>query len=648
MKIHNTLKALLLFSTSMVLLGCDDHTLSNQGGTAPVIVVGDGEPTVQTSSVASLVLQTSNTLLNTDGSNSATITAIARDANNNFVSGAQVVFSASSGGLSITGTGTTASNITNVQGRATAVLDIAADPQNRNISVSATANDRSDTLSVAVDGTQLQVAGPESLTRGATGDYEITLLNSAGDPIAGRSVGISSDRGNTFTFSSDVTDATGRVQMSLTAQQLGDDQITVSAFEQTGDASKLVTLFDVAISDDDFNFAGIVDNQELAVGQNHTITLTWENANGPVQNSPVNLSVSRGTISTPAGTTNANGQTTFTINSNTAGPVTLIASTDQTDGPTATVDFEFVALNPQSINVQARPATVGPNGTSTVTAIVRDGANNFVKNQKIIFNLQDVTGGQLSSTVVTTDSQGRARSIYTAGNGSSGNNEVLVSASVQNANVSGDVNLTVAEQQVFISLGTGNDVLEPNQAAYRLPYVALVTDINGNPVADVDLDISVIPVAYATGCYKDADADSTTCGTRAGTTNQVGNFTHIVTRRCLNEDVNRNAILDAGEDLNQDGQLTPGNVATVLVADGTSEGFRSDADGTVRFDIFYPQEKANWVSVRLSAQASVAGTETTTSTELVLSGVASDFAGPDQPPGNPSPFGEFDGQCVQP
>jgi len=445
-----------------------------------------------------------------------------------------------------------------------------------------------------------------------------------------------------------VTDATGRVQLSLTAQQLGDDQITISAFEQTGDASRLVTLFDVAISDDDFAFSGIVANQELAVEQNHVVTLVWENTNGPVQDGTVNVSTSRGAISATTVTTNANGQATFTINSNSAGPGTLIASTNQADGPTATVAFEFVALNPSTIDVQARPATIGPNGTSTITAIVRDNKNNFVKNQKITFNLQDVTVGQLSSAVVTTDSQGRARSVYTAGNGSSGNNEVLVSAAVQNTTVQGQVQLTVAQQQVFISLGTGNDVVEPNQAAYRLPFVALVTDINGNPVADVDLDISVIPVEYATGCYQETDADSLSCGSRTGTTTQIGNFTHIITNRCRNEDVNRNAILDEGEDVNQDGQLTPGNVATVLTEDGVANQFRSGEDGTVRYDIFYAQEKANWVSVKLTAQASVAGTETTTSTELVLAGVPSDFSGPGQPPGNPSPFGSYDGQCVQP
>jgi len=174
MKIHNSLKALLLFSISIVLLGCDDHTLSNQSGSVGPIIGDDTEPTVQTANVASLVLQTSSTLLATDGSNSATITAIVRDANNNFVPGAQVVFSASSGGLSVTGSGETASIISNALGCATAVLDIAADPQHRNIVVSAAANNRSDSVNVAVEGTQLQVAGPESLTRGATGDYAVT------------------------------------------------------------------------------------------------------------------------------------------------------------------------------------------------------------------------------------------------------------------------------------------------------------------------------------------------------------------------------------------------------------------------------------------------------------------------------------------
>jgi len=76
-----------------------------------------------TSSVASI---------STDGSQSATITAFARDATNNLISGVPVTFSATSGGLS-GATGTTGDN-----GTATAALGTAGDSSSRTITVTAT------------------------------------------------------------------------------------------------------------------------------------------------------------------------------------------------------------------------------------------------------------------------------------------------------------------------------------------------------------------------------------------------------------------------------------------------------------------------------------------------------------------------------
>ena len=72
------------------------------------------------------------------------------------------------------------------------------------------------------------------------------------------------------------------------------------------------------------------------------------------------------------------------------------------------------ADTPNSIDAQANPFTIGPAEQSTITAVVRDASNNLVKNAVVLFDLQDVTGGQLSVASSVTDSQGRAQTFYTA------------------------------------------------------------------------------------------------------------------------------------------------------------------------------------------------------------------------------------------
>ncbi len=66
----------------------------------------------------------------------------------------------------------------------------------------------------------------------------------------------------------------------------------------------------------------------------------------------------------------------------------------------------------------------------------------------------------------------------------------------------------------------------------------------------------------------------------------------------------------------------------------------TDANGFADFYIVYPKENAGWVSVRLMATATVAGSEGSDQNEFVLSGASEDYTNEKvSPPGNPSPFG---------
>jgi hypothetical protein len=272
--------------------------------------------------------------------------------------------------------------------------------------------------------------------------------------------------------------------------------------------------------------------------------------------------------------------------------------------------------------VQANPFTIAPTEQSTITAIVRDANNNPVKNQTVEFQAQDVTGGSLTVGSAVTDSQGRAFTAYTASTTTSGSNGVIINATVQNTAITGSVALTVAARELFISIGSGNEIFEPNTAQYRVEFVVQVTDAQGNGVENVDVQLKILSDVYFKGFW---------------TLPLTGDWTQMIQTappHCADEDVNRNGVLDAGEDFNNSGAIEAGNKATVTPGSATT-----DASGFVLVNVFYPQEFARWIEVTLTATTAVQGTEFAAPSTFVLPIAATDVSSSTVPPGVVSPFG---------
>jgi hypothetical protein len=359
----------------------------------------------------------------------------------------------------------------------------------------------------------------------------------------------------------------------------------------------------------------------------------------------VTFETTRGTLSAPSDVTDGSGDATVTITSDNAGPAVITArTTDTAAQPIETqVQINFVATTPTQMTLQANPGTisVNPPGTteerSTITATVRDANFNLVKGVTVNFTLTDVTGGAISPASAVTNEFGQASTVYTASSTASALNGVTVNAVVAGFPVNAAVNLTVAQRSLFITLGTGNTIVEPNPTTYEFPYSVLVTDTAGLPVPNALVTLNIVPVAAATGqtaYFKGYYALSPPPPGQAPWVQVVTAFTGLVPG-CLNEDANQNGILDSGEDFNANGRLDPGNVATV-----SANNLTTDASGFAFFNVVYAQELANWVRVDLTARASVAGSEATEVARFILPILASELTNAAvSPPGNPSPFG---------
>lgn len=623
---------IFIFAALTAAAGCGG------GGSSSFATIGSSSSSSgTTTSVAAVSLQTSLPQIPSNGSTNATITAFVRDANNQFLKGVAVVFSSTSGGLAVT------TAITDANGQATASLGTAGDPTNRTITVTATTGTKSATVGVGVVGTALALSGPASLIQGASGTYTVSLTDSAGAPISGKTVAVSSSAGNTVAAASMITDASGHMTFTLTGTKAGSDTLTATVLGQTAQTV-------VSVSNQSFAFTVPSADALIALLTPQTVTLVWATGGVPQTGQVITFSTTRGTFNgsatatTATATTDGTGTASVTIAATTAGPAIITASSA---GVSAQLSVTFVATNPVAIDLQASPATVATQGQSTITAIVRDASNNLVEGQTVSFQLTDVTGGSLSVGSAVTDVQGKAQTVYTASSTSSATNGVKITASIPAvpAVTPATVTLTVGGQTVFLSLGTGEVISENNaKTQFILPFVVQAQDAAGNAVNGVNITLAVHSLQYGKGAWVVFNSSWVQTGQPGGApyTTQPPAITV-----CANEDVNGNGILDPGEDFNNNGKLDPGNIAAVspgavvtaptTITNGTTT---TTVNGSAALTITYPEDHAMWVQVLLTATATVSGTETSTTSTFWLPILASYVnTTTTTPPGAISPYG---------
>ena len=577
--------------------------------------------------VSSLTLLTSQAQVPSDGSKSATITALARDANNNVMTGIAVSFQATSGAIVPT------QPTTDTSGQALATVDSGTDPTNRTITVTATAGTATATIPVNVNGTTLALSGPSNLVLNNTGNYSVVLTDSAGQGIPGATVTLTSANGNTLTPGAPSTDSSGRMSFTATATAGGTDTITATALG-------LQQTLSLNVSTQSFNISAPAAGTRVALGAAQIVTVTWLNNGVPVAGQPVTFAATRGTI-TPltAVTTDSTGKASVSISSTSAGPSVVSASGI---GVSAQLNLDFVAITPSQISVQAGPASVGVQGQSSITALVRDASNNLVEGATVDFKLTaDPTNGGLSAASAVTNAQGSAQTVYTAGNSSSGANGVVVSATVQGTAYTASTHVTVGGQTVFLSMGTGNVIDTSSDPVYSVQYAIFAVDSGGAPLANAPITMKILPVAYGKGVLGGC-ASGGTYWTPIYATATGDTYSYNGSAMCRNEDTdytgNINSLGVIGgipvKDYNTNGKLDPGNAAVVSPSSGTT-----DSNGRLDVTITYPRDHANWVMVTLIASTIVQGTESSTSSTFVLEGAIADYACSVGPPGPVSPFG---------
>lgn len=549
------------------------------------------------------------------GGDGVLVRAFVKDANNNALPGVPVSFSTSSGTLSAVSTTTDAS------GSASGTLSAGADRSNRNAVITASSGTVSSTLTLPITGTRLTLSGPSALIRGTSANFDVVVTDSKSNVVSGVVITAASSLGNALTAAGGTsTNASGQVRYAYTATNAGTDTVVFSGAGATVSPSPALT-----VSGQNFAFIAPAPSTTVPVNTAQTVTVRLEGVS-PLAGNVINFAATGGTLSAPSAATNAAGEASVTLTSASAGPVTLQATLNGTSTST-TLPLVVVATAPSKLVLQVTPTAVAPNiGASTanqvqVVAKVTDAAGNPVQGQTVNFSrVTDPSGGNLLQASATTDASGQASVAYRPGSESTANNGVVLRAAVATAPAVFDqTTLTVNQTALFIALGTGNVITNLDPQTYRKDWVVYVTDSNGIPVNGATLTVKAIPTDFLVGSLR--------------WTGTVWDYDTPLWR-CRNEDRNTNGVLDAGEDDNNDGVLWPGNVIAV------SPGNVQTENGRATISLTYAESYAPWVRLRLTASATVSGTESSTSVEFVVSGASTDFNTQSNPPaGVVSPFG---------
>jgi hypothetical protein len=630
--------SLFLAATLAVLAGCGSGGAGGSPASSTVAATTPTSTTPTGTPAASIQLLASSPQLASSGASTVDLTAVVLSATKQAVSGRTVTFS--------TGTDTTAfvnnisaSGVSDLNGLVTAKLNIGSDKANRTITLGATADAATATNTVDVTGTTVTISGSSSLAFGAATTLTFTVKDSTQTALPNMTVTVTSKTGNTIvlTPTTGITNNSGQITAVVTAANAGNDTITATA--AGAGATQALT-----ISPDSFAFTtptlvAPATSIDIPLNTATATSVNWKNAGVAQAGKTVTFATSRGAAGgTNPSTTNAAGDTPgVTVSSATAGPAIITAS-GPGGTPAATLNVVFVATTASSVTTQAVPGTIQvttgsasqATNSSTVSVLVRDAANNLVKNAGVNFTITaDPSGGSLTAARAITDVTGSASVTYKAGATSSPSNGVTIQATVTDINgtviapVTGTTNLTVAGQSLLVRLGTDNLVVSNSPApTYSKTYAAVVTDAAGNPVVGTTVRFALRPGRFQKGFY-------------IAPTPFVSWVKAATPTTCPNEDTNFNGIIDfPAEDTNGNGQLDPGGSAIVNASAVT------DANGVANAVLTYPKDHATWAEVILEARTGVVGNDPPALVTFSLPGLAIDYADPSiAPPGQTSPYG---------
>ncbi len=477
----------------------------------------------------------------------------------------------------------------------------------------------------------------------------VTALNANRVAVAGVPVSISADNDAVLSLSAATTASNGTVTGTIGIGTNRSNRI-VTVTATAGGVSRTAT-FNVVGAQINATVlqavlvpggAGQIEYQLLDVNRNPMSGLAF--------------TVSGTGVTSATGTTDSNGVYVYRFTAPaTAGNLDIVANaggvsrTETVIVQAGSGSIPAVTSTITSATVTSSPSVVSVNSTtsnnrSEVRALFLGAGNTPIPNVRVRFDLNgdvNAIGGTLStgSNVVYSDANGVATTAYIPGTRSSPTDGVTIracyyltdaAATAATCSTSALTTLTVISEPLSVSIGTDNTITSGAAGlAYVKRFVVMVVDAAGQAKPNVRITPSVDLLSYAKGYY-----------VRPGSWTTASSAGGYQSASCANEDINRNSVLESGEDVNSNGQLDPRKSDVAISMIGTGE---TDSSGAAILQIQYPKNVATWVNYRiLVSAAGVSGTEGRAVWSGVLGAAAEEFTNTTPPSFVVSPYGSGD------
>lgn len=521
-----------------------------------------------------------------DGSSKAPVTVYIKNKSGNPIVGDVITFSTTAG--MITGKATTDND-----GKAVAYLT--SDRRNQIATITAVLSSdpsKQQTAQVEFTGVELTAnAEPPSIGSNGkdTSRISISLLDAAKNPIAGEPVNFSKQLDKTIIASADsVTNNRGEATCKVYGTGSGMDTIRISAAGANGyivvNYSSNIILIDTAAGQ-----ACIADSSDSTL-----INVTYLKGDGvtPIPGAEVQVSVTIGKLDTLFArtfTTNSSGKMSFYLRNPHFASTAVIYVLARTSSEITTKSFPlyFKANAVRKITLSGTPEVININGSrAKIIAVAYDSLGNRVKDARIAFNIVNgPSGGEyLDPPVAITADDGSAFTYLVSGKTPSFYRQVWITAGNFSTVKSDTVKFTFAGPPKYITIRTNIlKGINPNDGTFILPCAAIVTDVNGNPVADgTEVNFSLQVSGYvARKIYPTweeySGASGSICNYTIDTALVVLPFEDFNNNFHLDPGENRNgdSFANRGEDINGDGIYLPGPPFEDINGDGIRQGYGS-------------------------------------------------------------------------
>ncbi|TRZ66564.1 MAG: hypothetical protein D4S02_06675 [Rhodocyclaceae bacterium] len=586
-----------------------------------------------TASSFSLLLGASIPSIKSDGSNSTTITASVLDSLRTPVSGQKIMFTAPTGLLGTSSGDSKADGSVSIPLSALA-LTAKADRTNRTEVVTASIVGTAVTAQIPIQITGSTLTLSPSKNTAQIGDavgLTATANDAAGVGVIGQSIRYSIDGKSSGAGTLSATTATtgtdgSTPSVTLTVTAPGTMIINAAWLNGAGN-STLGTSASVVVLSVGIPFAvtsPTANPTSLALSASQAIAVSVPASISGVTVASVRFATTLGTWSngsksstvTPAANA-ANETLTAGVNSGNAniqidaldGSGKVIATLNRVFALSAATGTK-ISLQP-SVSIVA-PSSGGTTNTATLTANVRDAANNTVGNAPVLFEIVNPTGSgeQIVPVIAYSNSNGQAVAVFSSGSLSTlGGLQIKASIVGADPEVTDTKTINVSGTSVSVTLGQASAVATTNNdTTYTLPMGLLVVSSTGGAVSGATVTLSAFPTHYYRG-HRGTDAAN-----RCQVFKTQGTVSGKATTAFPNEDVNENDILDDGEDYDPvdgiaeyrgKGSITPPHAS----AGSLPPTVATDANGVGTFNLIYLKSYAQWVESRIQAKVVVNGTE---------------------------------------